>query len=114
MNYDTVFHFDNEPASLNIAVTNITNFINALENETFSVVLVVNGPGIKLMGKDNSDVAPKITQIHRMGVRIKVCNNALRHFDLNPDFLCPECEIVPAGIVEIVQLQKKGFAYIKP
>lgn len=114
MNYDTVFHFDNEPASFNIAFSNITNFIKALETETFSVVLVVNGPGIKLMTKDNPDVAPKITQIHRLGARIKVCNNALRHFDLSPDVLCPECDIVPAGIVEIVQLQKKGFAYIKP
>ena len=114
MNYDTVFHFDHNPECLNIAVTNIINYISAMKNEPMSVVLVVNGPGIKLMGKDNPDVAPKIAQIHRLGVQIKVCNNALNHFELSPDFLCPECEIIPAGVVELVQLQKKGYAYIKP
>lgn len=114
MNYDTLFHFDSGVSDLYVAINNITNYYKALEKESFDVILVVNGPGVQHMAKDNSDVAPKITQIHRLGARIKVCSNALRHFNLSPDFLCPECEIVPAGIVEIVERQKKGFAYIKP
>ena len=45
MHYDTVFHVDNEASGLRIAITNITNLYKALENETFSAVLLVNGPG---------------------------------------------------------------------
>lgn len=114
MNYDTVFHFDSGVSNLYVAINNIINFYKALENESFEVILVVNGPGVQHMEKDNPDVAPNITQIHQLGARIKVCANALRHFNLSPEVLCPECEIVPAGIVEIVERQKKGFAYIRP
>jgi hypothetical protein len=49
-----------------------------------------------------------------LGAAVKVCNNALTHFGLDPDRLCPGCEVVPAGVVEIVELQRKGFAYVKP
>jgi uncharacterized protein len=114
MHYDTVFHFDNDPVSLRISINNILNFYKAVENESFSVVLLVNGPGIKLMGRDNVDFAGDIQTLKGLGVSIRVCQNAMNAFNLNKDWLCPECEIVPAGVVELIDLQRKGFAYIKP
>jgi len=33
-----------------------------------------------------------------------------RHFNLTPQWLCPEWEIVPAEILKSVGLQKKGYA----
>ena len=36
------------------------------------------------------------------------------HCNLTPQWLCPEWEIVPAGILKIVGLQKKDYAWIKP
>lgn len=114
MNYDTVFHVDNERVSFNIAVNNIVNFHKALAGTAADLVLVVNGPGVQLLLRDNVDVAEKITMIHGLGVGIRVCNNALVHFNLTADQLCLECEVVPAGVVALVECQKKGYAYIKP
>lgn len=114
MHYDTVFHVDNEAAGLRIAITNITNLYKALENETFSVVLLVNGPGILLMARDNEDFPGDIRKLKEMGTSIRVCRNAMTHFGLTPETICPECDIVPAGVVELIDLQRKGLAYIKP
>jgi hypothetical protein len=114
MNYDTVFHVDNETISLNIAVNNIVNFHKALAGTAADLVLVVNGPGVLHLVRENAEVAEKIRMIHGLGVRVRVCNNALVHFNLSEDRLCPECEVVPAGVVALVECQKKGFAYIKP
>jgi intracellular sulfur oxidation DsrE/DsrF family protein len=114
MHYDCVFHCDNDAASLRIAITNITNLFKALENETFNAVLLVNGPGIKLMAKENTDFPGDIRGIKELGADIRVCRNAMNHFGLSPEQICPECDIVPAGVVELIDLQRKGYAYIKP
>ena len=114
MHYDTVFHFDNEAASLRIAITNIVNLYKTLDKEAFTAVLLVNGPGIRLMERNNVDFSQDIRDLKQCGASIRVCRNAMNHFGLTPEQLCPECDIVPAGVVELIDLQKKGFAYIKP
>jgi intracellular sulfur oxidation DsrE/DsrF family protein len=114
MNYDAVFHCDNDGASLKIALTNITNLFKALETDSFTAVLLVNGPGIKLMARDNEEFAGEIRRIKELGAVIRVCRNAMNHFGLTPEQICPECDIVPAGVIELIDLQRKGYAYIKP
>ncbi|GFM34540.1 DsrE family protein [Desulfovibrio subterraneus] len=108
-----VFHFDNGEAELNIAISNITNTFAAYEGQECSLVLVVNGPGIKLMGKD-SPFAGALEALCDKGLSLRVCNNALTKFGLAPEWLTPSGRIVPAGIIELVELQRKGYIYIKP
>jgi len=114
MHYDIVFHFDNGPAELNIAISNVRNYQKALEGVSFTCVLVVNGPGIRLMGADDPDFAEPLRELRGLGLDIRVCANAMRHFGLDAAWLSPACTVVPAGIVELVDLQRKGFAYVKP
>jgi uncharacterized protein len=111
--YDIIFHFDESESQLNIAISNIKNYFLALKDEEFSAVLVVNGPGIQLMGKDGQ-FASSLQELHDKGLSVRVCQNALKHFHLQPDWLSPVCQIVPAGVVEIVKLQREGFVYLKP
>ena len=78
-----------------------------------AVALVVNGPGVKLLVKDG-EYAAQIHEVAELGAEIKVCSNALNNFKLTPEQMCPECVVVSAGIVELVELQNKGFKYVKP
>ena len=113
MHNDIVFHFDKGEQELNIAISNIKNYFSALENENFSAILVVNGPGIQLMGNEGS-YSSQLVELRELGLEIRVCNNALNHFKLKAEWLNPVCQIVPAGIIEIVDLQRNGFVYLKP
>ena len=113
MHYDIVFHLDKDQDELNIALSNIANYLKALDKEHFTAVLLVNGPAIKLMVKD-ADNGAKLTALGDLGLEVRVCNNALTHFGIAPADLCPCCRIVPAGVVELVDLQRQGFAYVKP
>lgn len=113
MNHDVVFHFDHDPQALEISFSNIKNYMAFFDNNKPSVALVVNGPGVKLLDKAGK-YAGQLREIAGLGAAIKVCNNALHHFEIDPEQLCPECVVVPAGIVEIVELQEKGFSYVKP
>ncbi|MFU2211010.1 DsrE family protein [Solidesulfovibrio sp. C21] len=113
MRYDVVFHVDEDAAHLDAALTNIRNYYAALPQERFTAVLLVNGPAIKLMGADGAH-AQALAEAAGLGLTVRVCRNALRHFGLAPEWLCPVCEIVPAGVVELVARQAEGYAYIKP
>lgn len=115
MHYDLLIHVDSdEPAVLGLALGNIANYRNALPQEDYSVVLVANGPAVKLFVNGNREHAATISAQHAAGVSFRMCRNALAKFDIAPESLLPECEIVPAGVVEVVDLQRKGFAYVKP
>ncbi|MGE4423151.1 MAG: DsrE family protein [Pseudodesulfovibrio sp.] len=113
MNYDVLFHFDHESQALDIAISNIKNYLNAFPGEKPAVALVVNGPGVRLLDRDGEHAA-QLNEVLALGAAVKVCNNALTHFNIAPERLCPGCEVVPAGVVEIVELQRRGFAYVKP
>lgn len=113
MYYDVVFHFDKGSAELDIAISNIKNYIEGLTDQKFTICLVVNGPGIKLLGKDDPH-AQKLTELAKLGLQIKVCRNAMNHFQIQPEWLLPSSKIVRAGLLEIIALQRKGYAYIKP
>lgn len=113
MHFDVVFHVDQDAAALNAALTNIANYLAALPHENFTAVLLVNGPAIRLMTADGEQ-AKALGELAAKGLRVRVCRNAMRHFDVAPEALLPVCEIVPAGVVELVDLQGKGYAYIKP
>ena len=113
MQYDVVFHLDQGQPELNIAISNITNYFKALPDEQFTAVLLVNGPGAQLMVKESPN-CQKLQELCDKGLQLLVCNNAINHFGISPESLCPACRIVPAGIVELVDLQRKGFVYIKP
>lgn len=115
MNYDLLLHVDSDsPQVLNLAFNNAANYKAALPDEKFQMVMVVNGPAVKLLTRDNADLAARGRELSGAGLEIRVCNNALKTFHIPPENLWPECTVVGAGVVEIVTLQREGLAYIKP
>ena len=113
MNYNVVFHLDlDDEKILMLALANIKNFYNAPQSKGAEVVLLVNGPAVLLFSKGN---APKeLAEIQAKGTSIRLCQNALNKFELEPEHIEEGILIVPAGIIELIDLQNKGFSYIKP
>lgn len=112
MSYKAVFHVDLfEDKYINIAEANIGNYVKAADNA--KAVLLFNGPGAQFCRADHGATA-NLSKMLELGVRICVCNNALKANDIKPDELTSGVEIVPAGVVELIDLQNDGWAYIKP
>ena len=113
MRYNIIFHVDNEPASMNIAVANIMNTAKDVGPEDRDLILVLNGPGAKHARKDGEH-AEQIAQVIALGASVRVCLNAMAKFEIAPEDLVAGCEPVPGAILELADLQRKGYAYIKP
>jgi hypothetical protein len=109
-----VFHLDlDEEKILRIALSNMENL--RIAKPDASISLVVNGPAVKFFRRDSEgEILNRIEKLQHSEVRIFVCLNALRAFDMDEDDICPGCSFVPAGIVALVKLQQQGCAYIKP
>lgn len=113
--YDAVLHLDSpDPAMLKMVLRNAGNYLNALPDENFSLQIVANAGAVTLFLKTNADLRKLAQPVLSRGVQLKICANAIAEHNLAAENIWEECEIVPAGLVEIVKLQKAGFSYIKP
>lgn len=111
-----VFHLDmDQEARLVLALENIKNLFKEVPPQQCQVNVVANGKAVTLFRKDKvGERASDISELHKLGVRFKMCRNALAKNKIEKADLFEVCEIVPAGILELINLQQEGFAYVKP
>lgn len=118
MNYNLCLHLDaRDPAMLALVLRNAENYLKGLPGESFQLDVVANGGGAPLFaegGPEFAELRAKTEALMKRGVRFKICANALADNGVEHERLWPGCQVVPAGMVEIVRLQREGFAYIKP
>lgn len=111
-----VFHLDwDQEERLTLALENIKNLFKEVPPQQCRVCMVANGKAVKLFRKDRiGEHAADMEELHKLGVRFTACRNALAKNKIEKSDLFHLCEIVPAGILELIDLQAQGYAYIKP
>jgi intracellular sulfur oxidation DsrE/DsrF family protein len=126
MKFRTLIHV-NEMARWNVALGSIDNFLNAVDSNEIDIVVLANGEAVKeylvcrdgLHAKDRfcretTGPISMMTSLNQKGVSFLACRNALAAHGINAKDLAEFVIVVPAGMVVLVELQSKGFAYIKP
>ena len=114
MYYDLLVHIDlADDQHFHIALNNVRFYLDALPGEKFSVVVLANAGAVRHLLRD-APQADSARALATRGVRFKACANALRLNGITQDMLLEGVEVVPAGVVELVRLQREGFAYVKP
>ena len=116
MTYKAVFHIDLQDDQLfKLGLANITNTLAAIDETAGDFILLANGPGVAMLaGEKVEENLEQIQTLITAGVRFQACNNALKKFDIDPTTLAQGVEVIPAGIIGLIDLQNDGFAYIKP
>ncbi len=116
MIYKAVFHIDmDDQIALSVGLANVTNLLIAIKDTPHKLIMLFNGPAVTMLTKDKlADFADNIKALQKDKVEFQVCNNALTKFDVSPDSLPEGFTVIPAGIVALIELQNRGYAYIKP
>jgi intracellular sulfur oxidation DsrE/DsrF family protein len=111
-----VFHLDwDQEERLLMALENTRNLFKEISPQQCTVCVVSNGKAVNLFRKDRAGkYVADMEELHKQGVRFKACRNAMAKNKMEKGDLLEVCEIVPAGILELIDLQHDGFAYIKP
>jgi uncharacterized protein len=104
---------ENDPATWNLALNNAKNIQKDVGKDNVELEIVVFGPGINML-KAESEVAARVNEAIDSGVQVMACQNTMRSQKLNKEDMNAKVGYVPSGVVEIMQRQQKGYAYLRP
>ena len=111
---DVIFHID-ELSKWNLLLKNVQNLINALDNENFHIEVLANSEAVKFyLGSSSDSDYHLLADLTGLGVQFTACNNALEGFGIQHEQLPRFVLVVPAGVLELIEKQHQGYAYIKP
>jgi uncharacterized protein len=96
-----------------LALNNARNLQADLGKDNVDIAVVVYGPGIGML-KAESIVGNRVADAIATGVSFVACENTMKAQKLQRDDMLSGIRYVPAGVVEIMKLQKQGWAYIRP
>lgn len=116
MNYDLVIHVNRlEAEGLRYALGYVEHSLAEQPDRECHIVILSNGPAVQFFRRDNSEFAEKIhLLLQNKGVSVRLCRHALQTNEIEDSEVVNGCSIVPIGIVELVNLQQTGYAYVKP
>ena len=113
----------NDPAVMNLALNNATNVIDyyRAKGQDVHVDLVTYGPGLHMFRDDSSPVKDRIKQLKDSAfpstVQFSACNNTKENMEKKegkPVNIVSEAVLVPSGVVHLMELQEKGWSYLRP
>ena len=104
---------DADPAKWNLALNNAKNVQADLGAANVEIEIVAYGPGIGMI-KAGSPVSMRIDEATMTGVKVVACENTMTNMKLTRGDMLKGLDYVSAGVVEIMQRQQQGWAYVRP
>ena len=113
----------NDPALMNMELNNANNVIEYYRgrNEEVDLDIVAYGPGLHMLRADTSPVQDRIKHLKDMAfpgkIQFSACNNTKQGMEKTEGHaisILPDASIVPSGVVHLMELQERGWSYVRP
>jgi len=111
----------NDKAVMDLALNNAKNIIDYYKSkgESVDVEIVTYRPGLHMLRADTSPVKERIAvmALENANVTFAACGNTQANqsnAENKPVILISEAKVTPSGVVRLMELQKQGYAYIRP
>jgi uncharacterized protein len=113
----------NDPAVMNLALNNATNLIEyyRAKGEDVDVDMVTYGPGLHMLRADTSPVQERLKRLKEYAfpstVQFSACNvtkDGMEKKEGHAVSMVSEAVMVPSGVVHLMELQEKGWSYLRP
>lgn len=111
--HKVIFHVD-EIDKWKLLLKNVTNLLDVIDVNEYSIEVLANSEAVKFYDYNfNSDIKV-MEDLNINGVKFLACNNALTANKIKKEDLIYFIEVVPVGVLELINKQSEGYAYIKP
>lgn len=111
----------NDKAVMDLALNNAKNVVDfyKAKREAVAVEIVTYGPGLHMLRSDTSPVKDRIgsMSLENSNISFIACGNTQANqakAEGKPVTLISEAKVMPSGVVRLMELQKQGYAYIRP
>ena len=120
-----VFHIDeNDKSRMNLTLNNASNVANyyADKGQEVEIEVVAYGPGLAMF-VDSAEKNPVHKRISNFGgsfpnIGFRACGNTMKKMTKKAGGKAPklieDIEVVPAGVVHLMERQAEGWTYIRP
>lgn len=112
---------DNDAKVMNLALNNAKNVLDYYRSkgETVRIEIVTYGPGLHMLRADTSPVKQRVAEMSLAAPELSfsACGNTLVNMSKQEGKDVPlvsEARVVASGVVQLIELQEKGYAYIRP
>ncbi|MDD9708055.1 DsrE family protein [Seohaeicola sp. SP36] len=120
--HKVAIHVDEENVStMNMALNNAANIAKHYGDlgEEVVIEIVTYGPGLHMLRADTSPVKDRIATmaLEMDNISFSACLNtveAMKQKSQKDVPLISEASVVPSGAVRLMELQKDGYAYLRP
>lgn len=105
-----------DPVTQNLVLNNAVNIREHYGRDNVDVVVVAYGPGLSMLTKKNKQ-AKRVKSLAQEGIVFDACHNTMKAIEKKTGklpVLTDGVKIVPAGVGQIVELQEKGYSYVRP
>lgn len=112
------FHLtESDPQRAIGVLTNIQNLVEVVGWTNIEALeLVVHGPGLRPFVAKTIDpeVKGKLEALLTAGLKMGACQITMRRQGLKMDDLVEGLTPIPSGVVRVMELEEKGYVYIRP
>lgn len=99
-----------------IAINNAVNVQKDYGIDNVAIEIVAYGPGLSIL-TPKSKQAKRIESLAQQNITFSACNNTMKGIKKKTGkmpVLIKGVQVVPAGVSRIMELQEKGYAYVRP
>jgi uncharacterized protein len=107
---------EDNPQLWNLMLNNIGNLIGAMGKEHVDIKVITYGPGINMF-KKGSSVLERLDSLKKFAgpsVGYTVCSNTMKAMKVERQDIVELVDDFYPGIVRVVELQEKGYVYLRP
>lgn len=105
-----------DPVTQRTALNNAANLRKALGMDNVQVEVVAYGPGLSIL-TTKSKYPDRVPSMATEGIRFSACHNTMEGIKRKTGHmptLLKGVEVVPSGAARVVELEKKGYEYLRP
>ena len=105
-----------EVRTQNIAMNNAVNLQKALGQDNVAIEIVAYGPGLTML-TPKSKASKRVPSLALQDITFSACGNTKAKMTKKSGKevkLVEGVQVVPAGVLRIIELQAAGYAYVRP